>query len=179
MTKATTSQMVRILGVDPGSVVTGYGVIETDGIRNFHVAHGHIRVEGDSFPEKLGHIHHSLNQVLDQWHPDEAAVEQVFLSNNAMSALKLGQARGAAICALVARALPVAEYTARAVKQAVVGSGAADKKQVQVMVKTLLGVSKTLQADAADGLAISICHANTRLSVSTGRSRRRSRSLRL
>ena len=173
------SNLIRILGIDPGSVVTGYGVIDTDGIRNFHVAHGHIRVEGDSFPERLGHIHYSVNKVVDEWRPDETAVEQVFVSNNAMSALKLGQARGSAICALVARGLPVAEYTARSVKQAVVGSGAADKKQVQVMVTTLLGISKKLQADAADALGVSICHANTRLSVNTGRARRRSRALRL
>lgn len=171
--------MIRILGIDPGSVVTGYGVIDTDGIRNFHVAHGHIRVEGDNFPDRLGHIHYSVNKVIEEWHPDEAAIEQVFVSNNAMSALKLGQARGAAITALVTNALPVAEYTARSVKQAVVGTGAADKKQVQVMVKTLLGMSKVLQADAADGLAISICHANTRLSINTGRTRRRGRALRL
>lgn len=171
--------MIRILGVDPGSVVTGYGVIDTDGIRNFHVAHGHIRVEGDNFPERLGHIHYSIGKVLQEWQPDEAAVEQVFVSNNAMAALKLGQARGAAITALVSQALPVAEYTARSVKQAVVGSGAADKKQVQLMVRTLLGISKAVQADAADGLAVGICHAHTRLSVTSGRGRRRGRALRL
>jgi len=173
------AKLLRILGIDPGSVVTGYGVIETDGIRNFYLAHGHIKVEGETFPEKLGHIHYRLNQVLEEWQPDEAAVEQVFVSNNAMSALKLGQARGAAIAAIVARAVTVAEYTPRSVKQAVVGTGAADKKQVQVMVKTLLSIEGTVQSDAADGLAISLCHAHSRkMPVSSGR-RSRGRFLRL
>ncbi len=173
------AKLLRILGIDPGSVVTGYGVIETDGIRNFYLAHGHIKVEGESFPDKLGHIHYRINQVLDEWQPDEAAIEQVFVSNNAMSALKLGQARGAAIAAVVSRAVPVSEYTARSVKQAVVGTGAADKKQVQTMVKTLLSLKGVVQADAADGLAISICHAHTRMMpTSTGR-RSRGRFLRL
>jgi len=172
-------RMIRILGVDPGSVITGYGVIDTDGIRNFHVSHGHIKVVGDSFPQRLGFIYQELVKVIERWQPQETAVEQVFMSNNAMSALKLGQARGAAISAIVTRTLPVAEYSARNIKQAVVGAGGADKKQVQTMVSTLLGITESVQADAADGLAVSICHANTRLSISTGRTRRRARSLRL
>lgn len=173
------AKLLRVLGIDPGSVVTGYGLIETDGVRSFHLAHGHIRVEGDTFPEKLGHIYYRINQVLEEWQPEEAGIEQVFVSNNPMSALKLGQARGAAICAVVSRGIPVSEYTARSVKQAVVGTGAADKKQVQIMVKTLLGISTKVQADAADGLAIAICHAHTRGSPIPARRRSRSRSLRL
>lgn len=173
------AKLLRILGIDPGSVITGYGVIETDGIRNFYLAHGHIKVEGETFPDKLGHIHYRIGQVLEEWQPDEAAVEQVFVSNNAMSALKLGQARGAAISAVVTRAISVAEYTPRSVKQAVVGTGAADKKQVQVMIKTLLNLKDPVQADAADGLAISICHAHSRkMPVSSSR-RSRGRFLRL
>ncbi len=160
-------------------MITGFGVIETDGIRNFYLAHGHIKVEGETFPDKLGHIHYKLNQVLEEWHPDEAAVEQVFVSNNAMSALKLGQARGAAIAAIVARAITVAEYTPRSVKQAVVGTGSADKKQVQTMVKTLLNINGVVQADAADGLAISICHAHSRNRPASNGRRSRSRFLRL
>jgi len=172
-------RMIRILGIDPGSVVTGYGVVDTDGVRHFHVAHGHIKVAGDAFPQRLGHIHQEILKVIEQWQPHESAVEQVFMSNNAMSALKLGQARGAAISAVVTRDLPVAEYSARSVKQSVVGSGNADKKQVQMMVKTLLAIPADIQPDAADGLAICICHANSRLSINNGRSRRRARSLRL
>jgi len=173
------ARLLRILGIDPGSVVTGFGIIETDGVRNFYLAHGHIKVEGETFPDKLGHIHYRIGQVLDEWEPDEAAVEQVFVSNNAMSALKLGQARGAAISAVVTRAIVVSEYTARSVKQAVVGTGAADKKQVQTMVKTLLGITGRVQADAADGLAISICHAHTRTMPVKPRRRSRGRMLRL
>lgn len=157
------TQLIRILGIDPGSVVTGYGVIETDGIRSFHVTHGHIRAAGDTFPERLGHIHQALSDVLDKWQPAEVAIEQVFVSNNAMSALKLGQARGAAIGLVVSRSVSVAEYPARSVKQAVVGTGAADKKQVQLMIGELLGISPDIQADAADGLAIALCHAHSRL----------------
>lgn len=171
--------LTRILGIDPGSVVTGYGVVDTDGVRHFHVAHGHIKAQGETFPQRLGYIHQSIVDVLERWNPQETAVEQVFMSSNAMSALKLGQARGAAISALVSRALPVAEYSAKNVKLAVVGAGAADKKQVQKMVGTLLGISTPLQSDAADGLAICICHANTRSSITPARSRPRSRMLRL
>jgi len=160
--------LIRVLGIDPGSVITGYGIIETDGVRSFHVAHGHIRVKGKSFPERLGHIHQSISEVLIEWQPAEAAIEQVFLSNNAMSALKLGQARGAAITALTARAIGVSEYAARAVKQVVTGSGSADKTQVQTMVKSMLQIQKTLQVDAADGLAIALCHAHSRSSLLNG-----------
>jgi len=177
------AQMIRVLGIDPGSIVTGYGVVDTDGVRCFHVAHGHIRTAGETFSDRLGSIHAELTGVINQWQPSEASIEQVFVSNNAMSALKLGQARGAAICAVVAHGIPVSEYPARTVKQSVVGSGGADKKQVQHMVKLLLNLEGSLQADAADGIAIALCHAHSRCApgrsaggtADTG-SRRRSRS---
>lgn len=154
--------LVRVIGIDPGSVVTGYGVVETDGIRSFHLAHGHIRLAGDSFSERLGHVHTAITAVVAEWQPTEAAVEQVFLSKNAMSALKLGQARGAAISALVVRGIAVSEYAARSVKQVVTGAGDAGKERVQIMVKHMLGVNDDLQSDAADGLAIALCHAHSR-----------------
>ena len=153
--------MRRILGIDPGSVITGYGIVDSDGIRSFHVAHGCIRVEGDSLPEKLGFILNEVSNLIVQWEPAEVAIEQVFVSKNPMSALKLGQARGAAICAAVQRGLPVAEYSARTVKQAAVGYGAADKEQMQEMIRMLLSLTELPAADAADGLAVALCHAHS------------------
>lgn len=158
---ADKSKTIRVLGIDPGSVITGYGLIESNGARSVYVTHGHVRVKGDSFAEKLGHIHAAIGDIIDEWAPTHAAIEQVFISNNAMSALKLGQARGAAISAVVSRNIPVSEYAARSVKQVVTGSGGADKQQVQVMVKSMLGLNRPVQVDAADGLAIAICHAHT------------------
>lgn len=170
--------MIRVLGIDPGSVVTGYGIIETDGVRTFHLDHGHIRVAGDDLPEKLGFIYYKIAGLVEKWKPDEAGVEQVFMSNNAMSALKLGQARGAAICALVQNGVKVSEYTAKQVKKSVVGHGAASKEQVQHMVGMLLSISGTIQNDAADGLAIAMCHAHSRSTYGIqlpARKRRKSR----
>lgn len=175
--------LIRVLGIDPGSVITGYGLIESDGARSFHLAHGHIRVKGNNFAEKLGHIHAELGSVIEHWQPQEVAIEQVFLSNNAMSALKLGQARGAAITAVVTRQLSVSEYAPRLVKKVVTGSGSADKRQVQTMVRSMLQIGKVLQVDAADGLAIAICHAHSRTSLANApvpaRKRVRGRGLRL
>ena len=179
--------LVRVMGIDPGSVVTGYGVIDSDGIRSFHVAHGHIRVKGSGFAERLGHIHRALDEVLAEWRPSEVAVEQVFLSANPMSALKLGQARGAAITAVAVHSIPVAEYAPRSVKQVVTGAGGAGKAQVQTMVRALLGIEGTLQPDAADGLAIAVCHAHSSVGRAGGgpisrlpaRRRARGRGLRL
>lgn len=168
--------MLTVLGIDPGSVATGFGVIKTDGVRSFHVTHGHIALGNKDFNARLGKINIEVNALLQQWQPDEVAVEQVFVSNNALSALKLGQARGAAIASVVAAGLPVAEYTPRTVKQAVVGTGAADKMQVQMMMSDMLGIKLPIQADAADGLAIALCHAHSRgiKNVISGRSSRRS-----
>jgi len=173
---------VRVLGVDPGSVITGYGIIDSNGARSVYVAHGHIRVKGETFPDKLGHIHTAIAEVVDQWHPEQVAIEQVFLSNNPMSALKLGQARGAALTAVVTKGLPVSEYAARSIKQVVTGSGNSDKQQVQIMVKSLLGLNRWVQVDAGDGLAIALCHAHTGVNRSaalpTPRRRTRGRGLR-
>lgn len=183
MSNSRPNGLVRVLGIDPGSVITGYGLIESDGARSFHLTHGHIRVKGDNFADKLGHIHSALGEVIVQWQPQEVAIEQVFLSNNPMSALKLGQARGAAITAAVSRQLPVSEYAPRLVKKVVTGSGSADKKQVQTMVCALLQILSAVQIDAADGLAIAICHAHSRKapggSAMPARKRTRGRGLRL
>ncbi|HJU26893.1 MAG TPA: crossover junction endodeoxyribonuclease RuvC [Rhodanobacteraceae bacterium] len=152
-----------ILGIDPGSVRTGVGVIEACGngvLRCVH--HGMLSVGGDEFPERLARIYDGLLAIIDRYQPQEAAIERVFMARNADSALKLGQARGAAICAAVSRALPVREYAPTAIKQAVVGGGRAEKTQVQHMVGVLLGLREQLQADAADALAVAIAHAHTR-----------------
>lgn len=153
--------MRRVIGIDPGSVITGYGIIESDGVRDFHVTHGSIRVAGDSLPEKLGHILYEVGCIIKEWQPHEMGIEQVFVAKNPMSALKLGQARGAAICAAVQLGIPVSEYSARTVKQAAVGYGAAGKDQMQEMVRVLLSLEKQPQADAADGLAVALCHAHS------------------
>lgn len=154
--------MVRILGVDPGSRITGFGIIDVQGATIRHVAHGAIRTGNGPFPQRLRCIFEQLTQALDQHRPDAVAVEQVFVSRNPDSALKLGQARGAAICAAVMRDLPVAEYTPTQIKQAVVGSGRADKEQIQFMVRALLRINHALQADAADALAVALCHQQHR-----------------
>lgn len=154
---------VRILGIDPGSVVTGYGVIETDGRDSRYIAHGAITLGDLEMPERLARIHLKLTAVIAEWSPEEAAIEEVFISRNAASALKLGHARGAAIAACMVNRVPVHEYAARLIKQAVVGTGAAAKEQVQHMAKTLLRIRGNLPADAADALAIAICHGHSRL----------------
>ena len=155
--------MIRILGIDPGSRITGYGVIDSDGRHNVHVTHGHIKVEGADLAEKLAYIYYRIQQIIEEHRPLEAGIEQVFMAKNAQSALKLGQARGAAMCAASIAGLPVHEYAAKLVKQSVVGKGGADKAQIQHMVPLLLNIRGTkLQADAADGLAIALCHAHLR-----------------
>jgi len=151
----------RILGIDPGSVITGYGIVDSDGIRDFHIAHGSLRIKGDELPQKLGFILEQVGALIEQWQPVEVAIESVFVSKNPMSALKLGQARGAAICAAVQSGLPVFEYAPRAIKKAAVGYGAADKDQMQEMIRLLLSLEKQPKPDAADGLAVAICHAHT------------------
>ena len=151
--------MIRILGIDPGSRFTGYGLIDSDGQQARYVASGCVRVNGDNLPEKLGLIFRELSVLIDEYQPQQLAIESVFMHRNADSALKLGQARGAAICAGVTREIPVAEYAPREIKQAVVGKGSADKLQVQHMVRVLLSLGETPQADAADALAIALCHS--------------------
>lgn len=157
--------MAIILGVDPGSRVTGYGVINSVGNKLQYIDCGCIRTESKSFPDRLLTIYEQLNSLIELHTPQQAAIEEVFMGRNASSALKLGQARGSAMVACLSQQLEVAEYSARQVKQAVVGSGAADKSQVQHMVKALLGISDTLAEDAADALAVAICHANTHASL--------------
>ncbi|MDZ7787318.1 MAG: crossover junction endodeoxyribonuclease RuvC [Halofilum sp. (in: g-proteobacteria)] len=156
------AESVRIIGIDPGSVTTGWGVIDSDGRSSHHVAHGAIATGSGSLPERLGVIQREVAAVILEHRPAEMGIEEVFVARNAMSALKLGQARGAAICAGVAADLPVGEYPARLVKQTLVGVGGAGKEQVQHMVKVLLGLSGKLQADAADALGIALCHAHAR-----------------
>ena len=157
--------MSIIIGIDPGSRVTGYGLVRSVGDRLEHVGHGCIRTAHPGQPERLREIYEGLGRVMEEFAPGEAAVEEVFMGRNAASALKLGQARGSAIVACISRGVPVAEYSARKVKQAVVGSGAAGKEQVQHMVKLLLGVEDAIAEDAADALAVAICHAHTRDSL--------------
>lgn len=153
--------MTRILGIDPGSRATGYGVIDERANGAVLVACGCIRTDMETFPDRLKQIYDGVHRVVVEFAPDELAIEQVFMHKNADSALKLGQARGSAICGALAAGLPVYEYAARQVKQALVGKGSAEKGQVQHMVKILLGMSGTLQADAADALGVALCHLHT------------------
>ncbi|MGR0279822.1 crossover junction endodeoxyribonuclease RuvC [Marinomonas dokdonensis] len=154
----------RILAIDPGSRVTGFAIIDVDKGKNQYVDSGCIRLPDGELSVRLKAIFTGVSTLLDKHQPDEFAIEEVFLAKNANSALKLGQARGAAIVAAAMQGLAVNEYAARRVKQSVVGNGNADKSQVQSMVTLLLGLSSTPQADAADALAIALCHANTRTS---------------
>ncbi|MEC9191754.1 MAG: crossover junction endodeoxyribonuclease RuvC [Pseudomonadota bacterium] len=153
--------MSLVLGIDPGSRVTGYGVIDVQGNRLSYVDCGCIRSEGGALPARLKKIFDGVLQLVETHQPSQVAIEEVFVGRNAASALKLGQARGAAMVACLQCKLEVSEYSARQVKQAVVGTGAAQKVQVQHMVKALLGISDTLAEDAADALAVAICHINT------------------
>jgi len=154
--------MQRILGIDPGSRITGYGIIEVSREDLFFVACGMIKTT-PSFPltVRLGEIFDGINEVVQLHDPSVAAVEDVFMATNPRSALKLGQARGAAVVAAIQNGLSVADYTPRMVKQAVAGYGQAEKGQVQQMVKVLLNLKRKPSSDAADALAVAICHANT------------------
>lgn len=157
--------MTLILGIDPGSRITGYGVINQVGANSEYVASGCIRTKGETLPERLHQVFAGINQVIELYSPQTVGIEQVFMSRNADSALKLGQARGAAIVAAVSQGLEVSEYSARQVKQSVVGNGGADKNQVQHMVQSILRLDAKPQADAADALAVALCHAHTRQSL--------------
>lgn len=154
------AERIRILGVDPGSRVTGFGIIDVYGQQQQYIVSGCIKtVAGTSLPERIQLIVSHLQEVITTYHPHQAAVEQVFVNVNPASTLMLGQARGAVLAALVMQSLPVYEYTALQVKQAVVGQGKAAKEQVQHMVVQMLGLSGTPQSDAADGLAVALTHA--------------------
>jgi crossover junction endodeoxyribonuclease RuvC len=158
--------MIRILGIDPGLRRTGWGVIESDGVRLVYVASGMIASEAsDDLAVRLRDIYNGLNAVLAQHMPDEAAVEETFVNENAKATLKLGQARGIALLAPATRNIRVAEYTPNLIKKTVVGAGHAEKRQVQMMVGMLLPKAKFDSADEADALAIAICHANHRTSA--------------
>lgn len=156
--------VTRIIGIDPGSRCTGIGIIEIDASgKSRHIFHQSLVIPATAdFAPRLKHIFDGVLAAMDAHQPDEAAIERVFMARNADSALKLGQARGAAICALVCRGMAVSEYAATEVKRAVVGSGRADKTQVQHMIGILLGLAQNPQADAADALAVALAHAHTR-----------------
>ena len=157
-----TPEQLRVLGLDPGSRITGYGVIEFRTGQWRHVAHGCIAVpSGGAIAARLRWIFERLSELVALHRPAEVAVERVFVNRNVDSALKLGQARGAALCA-VPHELPLFEYAPRAVKLALVGSGAAQKPQVAHMVRTMLELEGRLAADAADALAVALCHAHSR-----------------
>ncbi len=154
---------VTVIGIDPGSQVTGWGVVrERSGVLEL-VACGDIRAKGEDFPERLACIYHALCKVLEKWKPEEAAVEQVFTSKNVSSALKLGQARGVVIAACAAHALPVQGYAPTLVKKSLVGNGRAEKSQVAFMVGQILGYSTdNWVPDTTDALGIAICHLTMR-----------------
>lgn len=151
---------LRILGIDPGLRITGFGVIEKSGSGLVYVASGCIKSAGSDLPGRLQSILHGLREVIAAHRPHQVAVEKVFVNVNPQSTLALGQARGTAVCAAVDAGLAVAEYTALQVKQAVVGNGHAKKEQVQEMVKRLLRLPGAPSPDAADALACAICHAH-------------------
>ena len=151
---------IRILGIDPGSIVTGYGVIDSDGMHSVYVASEPIRVQAETLPERLKLVFEGVTAVIREHRPEVVAIEKVFVKRNFDSVLKLGQARGAAIAAAVMQGLPVSEYTPRHIKQAVVGKGSASKEQVQHMVRTLLNCREELQPDEADALAVALCHGH-------------------
>ncbi len=152
----------RILGLDPGSRVTGFAVLDCNANQISYVTSGGIRTQGSSFPERLRQVFTGVAAIVTEHQPDEIAIERVFMHRNADSALKLGQARGVALSATFQLTGSVFEYAAREVKQAVVGTGAAEKAQVQLMVKRLLKLNGELGPDAADALAIALCHAHSR-----------------
>jgi len=151
---------VRILGIDPGLRVTGFGIIERKGASLTYIASGCVRSGNADLSDRLKTILGGLREIIGEHRPQQVALEKVFVNVNPASTLALGQARGTAICAAVDAGLPVAEYTALQVKQAVVGNGHAKKEQVQEMVKRLLGLAGAPSADAADALACAICHAH-------------------
>ncbi|HEY0309929.1 MAG TPA: crossover junction endodeoxyribonuclease RuvC [Luteimonas sp.] len=174
--------MIRILGIDPGSQRTGIGVVDVDDAGRCRYVHAQalVLLDAADFPSRLGLLCEGLDALLDEWQPQQVAIETVFMDKSATSALKLGHARGAALATVVRRKLPVSEYAPRLIKQSLVGRGAADKAQVQHMVRLLLNLAADarLQADAADALAVALTHAHMsatagRTGISTAQLRRR------
>ena len=156
--------IIRILGIDPGSQRTGVGIIDVDTSgRISHVHHQPIKMlVAENFPQRLKVLLDALDEIISTYQPHEVAIEKVFMARNPDSALKLGQARGAAMCAAVLRDLPIHEYAAKEIKLAVVGKGGADKVQVQHMMGVMLNLNGKIQADAADALAVAVTHAHVR-----------------
>lgn len=161
--------MTIILGIDPGSCFTGYGIIQSEKAKLSYLDSGCIKLDNASFSERLEKIFNSLQILTNQYKPTEAAIEQVFFHINPNAALKLGQARGAAIASAAVAKLSVHEYSARQIKQSVVGYGAASKQQVQHMVRILLNLASIPKTDAADALAAAICHAQSKPLPTTSR----------
>lgn len=157
--------MAIIMGLDPGSRITGFGIIESKGNKHRYISSGCIRLPQVDLAQRLNCIFRSVTEILEEHRPDQFAIEQVFMSRNASSALKLGQARGAAIVAAANFGLDVAEYSARQIKQAVVGTGAAQKSQVQHMVQMILALQEQPPEDAADALAAALCHSHSSQSL--------------
>ena len=153
---------VRILGIDPGSRITGFGVLDFAGNKASYVASGTCRSVDGSFPERLRSIYESVGAIVERYQPEVVAIESVFMAKNAGSALKLGQARSAALCATFSIEVEVHEYAPREIKQAIVGTGSATKEQVQHMVVALLSLDRLPAADAADALAAALCHGHQR-----------------
>ncbi len=155
------SEKVRILGIDPGSRITGFGIVDLEGRSTAPVQWGAIHTAGEH-SERLKTIFTAFAGIVREFAPDEVAVERVFMHRNPDSALKLGQARAAALCGTFSADIPIYEYSARHIKKAVVGRGSAEKSQVELMVRTILGVREDLKPDAADALAAALCHAHER-----------------
>lgn len=169
-----TELRLRVLGIDPGSARTGYGILDALGTRLTYVASGVIRTAEGEFAARLCEIFRGMQSIVAEYQPQEVAIERVFVNRNADSALKLGQARGAAICGAAAANPDFFEYAPREIKLAVVGSGSAEKAQVQLMMKNILKLRHPLAADAADALAAAVCHAlrgrvRSALAAATGR----------
>ncbi|GIU52855.1 crossover junction endodeoxyribonuclease RuvC [Shewanella sp. 1_MG-2023] len=153
--------MTIILGIDPGSRITGYGVIQCQGRQQRYLGSGCIRTSADDLPTRLKQVFDGVTEIIKQYQPDQFAIERVFMAKNADSALKLGQARGVAIVAAMNAGLPVAEYSATQIKSAVVGTGRAQKTQVQHMIQQIFKLPAAPQADAADALGVAVCHNHT------------------
>ncbi|MBN9278326.1 MAG: crossover junction endodeoxyribonuclease RuvC [Hyphomicrobium sp.] len=170
-----TGRLIRIIGIDPGLRRTGWGVVDSDGVRLAYVASGHVTSDAeDDLAYRLRAIFEGLSSVIASFKPHEAAIEETFVNDNARATLKLGQARGMALLAPAVKGLAIAEYTPNLVKKSVVGAGHAEKRQIQAMIGFLLPKARFESADEADALAIAICHANHR----TGAAARAARALR-
>ena len=163
MTAAAAGAPIRILGIDPGSRLTGFGVIEVAGAKSRCLTHDVIRLGDGPLPARLLLLMQRLRELCGEFRPDEVAMEQVFVRNNAASALVLGHARGVAVCAVAEAGVPLHEYAPASIKQAICGSGRAEKPQIQHMVRVLLNLAAKPPEDAADALACALCHAHSRL----------------